>query len=37
MSAGAWIFLAVTWTVVAGVTTYLFAKVLTRPDPPSDD
>ena len=37
MSAGAWIFLTVTWSVVAGVTAYLFAKVLRRPQPPSDE
>lgn len=37
MSLGAWIFLAATWSVVGGVTVYLFAKVLRRPQSPSDD
>lgn len=31
MTAGAWIFLAVTWGVVTGVAGYLFWKVVRTP------
>ena len=31
MSAGAWIMLGITWSVVIGVSGYLFWKVVTRP------
>lgn len=31
MSVGAWILLVSTWSVVIGVSGYLFWKVLTRP------
>ena len=31
MTTAAWIMLAVTWTVVIGITGYLFWKVLVTP------
>jgi hypothetical protein len=36
MSGGAWLMLGITWSVVIGVSGYLFWKVVTRPGRPGD-
>ncbi len=37
MSPSAWGMLVVTWSVVIGVSGYLFWKVVRRPRPPGGD